>query len=131
MRNHRITILNKVAPAEKAFGEKTGYKREGSLSSSYEFTKGTRALREGALDAYDSVIFRLNFSGNVAKKITRESLIEMHGKIYQIQSLNEDYHDNKIIIRATEMTTQVNIVPEPYSDGGIVGGSQSSHEIGG
>lgn len=131
MRNHRITILNKVAPAEKAFGEKTGYKRDGSLSSSYEFMKGMRALREGALDAYDSVIFRLNFSGNVAKKITRESLIEMHGKIYQIQSLNEDYHDNKIIIRATEMTTQVNIVPEPYSDGGIGGGSQSSHEIGG
>ena len=115
MRNHRITILNKVSPAEKAFGEKTGYKREGSLNSSYEFNKGTRALREGALDAYDSVMFRLNFSGNVAKKITRESLIEMHGKIYQIQSLNEDYHDNKIIIRATEMTTQVNIVPEPYS----------------
>lgn len=131
MRNHRITILNKVAPAEKAFGEKTGYQREGSLNSSYEFNKGTRALREGALDAYDSVIFRLNFSGNVAKKITRESLIEMHGKIYQIQSLNEDYRDNKIIIRATEMTTQVNIIPEPYSDGSISGGSQSSHEIGG
>ena len=115
MRNHRITILNKVAPAEKAFGEKTGYRREGSIQSSYEFNKGTKALREGALDAYDSVIFRLNFSGNVAKKITRESLIEMHGKIYQVQSLNADYHENKIIIRATEMTTQVNIVPEPYS----------------
>jgi len=115
MRNHRITILNKVAPAEKAFGEKTGYRREGSIQSSYEFNKGTKALREGALDAYDSVMFRLNFSGNVAKKITRESLIEMNGKIYQIQSLNADYHENKIIIRATEMTTQVNIVPEPYS----------------
>lgn len=130
MRNHRITILNKVAPAEKAFGEKTGYKREGSLNSSYEFNKGTKALREGALDAYDSVMFRLNFSGNVAKKITRESLIEMHGKIYQIQSLNEDYHDNKIIIRATEMTTQVNIVPEPYSSSDIEGGSTQSHEVG-
>lgn len=129
MRNHRVTILNKVAPTEKAFGEKTGYQREGSLWSSYEFTKGTKALREGALDAYDSVVFRLNFSANVI--ITRESLIEMHGKIYQIQSLNADYHDNKIIIRATEMTTQVNIVPEPYSDGSISGGSQSSHEIGG
>ena len=130
MRNHRITILNKVAPAERAFGEKTGYKREGSLNSSYEFNKGTRALREGALDAYDSVIFRLNFSGNVAKKITRESLIEMHGKIYQIQSLNADYHDNKIIIRATEMTTQVNIIPEPYSSSSIEGGCAESHEVG-
>ena len=131
MRNHRVTILNKVQPTERQFGEKTGYKREGSLNSSYEFNKGTKALREGSLDAYDSVMFRLNFSGDVAKKITRESLIEMHGKIYQIQSLNEDYHDNKIIIRATEMTTQVNIIPDPYSDGGIGGGSQSSHEIGG
>lgn len=131
MRNHRITILNKVQPTEKAFGEKTGYKRDGSLNSSYEFNKGTRALREGSLDAYDTVIFRLNFSGNAAKTITRESLIEMHGKIYQIQSLNADHQENKIIIRATEMTTQVNIIPEPYSDGRISGGSQSSHEIGG
>lgn len=110
MRNHHVTILNKVAPAEKTFGEKTGYRRDGSLYSSYEFTKGTKALREGALDAYDSVVFRMNFSGSVASKITRESLIEMHGKIYQIQSLNADRQENKIIIRATEMTTQVNIV---------------------
>ena len=113
MRNHRVTILNKVAPTERAFGEKTGYRRAGTLWSSYEFAKGTKALREGSLDAYDSVIFRMNFSGEVAKKITRESLVECDGKIYQIQSLNEDHRDNKIIIRATEMTTQVNIVPMP------------------
>ena len=113
MRNHRVTILNKVTPSEKVFGEKTAYQRDGSLHSSYEFNKGTRALREGALDSYDTVIFRMNFSANVAKSITRESLIEMNGKIYQIQSLNEDYIENKIIIRATEMTTQVNIVPKP------------------
>jgi len=111
MRNHRVTILNKVSPSEKAFGEKTGYKRDGSLWSSYEFSKGTKALRDGALDAYDSVIFRMNFSANVT--ITRESLIECQGKIYQVQSLNEDHMENKIIIRATEMTTQVNIVPKP------------------
>lgn len=119
MRNHRITILNKVAPTEKAFGEKTGYKRDGSLNSSYEFNKGTRALREGSLDAYDTVIFRLNFSGNAAKTITRESLIEMNGKIYQIQSLNADHQENKIIIRANEMTTQVNIIPKPEPEPSI------------
>ena len=129
MRNHRVTILNKVQPSERQFGEKTGYRRDGSLWSSYEFSKGTRALREGALDAYDSVIFRMNFSANVT--ITRESLIECDGKVYQVQSLNSDKRENKIIIRATEMTTQVNIIPEPYSDGRISGGSQSSHEIGG
>ena len=108
MRNHRVTILNKVQPSERQFGEKTGYRRDGSLWSSYEFSKGTRALREGALDAYDSVIFRMNFSANVT--ITRESLIECDGKVYQVQSLNSDKRENKIIIRATEMTTQVNIM---------------------
>ena len=108
MRNHRVTILNKVQPSERQFGEKTGYQRDGSLWSSYEFSKGTRALREGALDAYDSVIFRMNFSANVT--ISRESLIECDGKVYQVQSLNSDKRDNKIIIRASEMTTQVNII---------------------
>jgi len=116
MRNHRITVLNKVQPSARTFGATTIYQREGSLSSSYEFNKGNKALREGALDAYDTVLFRLNFSGNVAKKITRESLIEMNGKIYQIQSLNSDYQTNKIIIRATEMTTQVNIADPSSSE---------------
>lgn len=128
MRNHRVTILNKVQPSERQFGEKTGYRRDGSLWSSYEFSKGTRALREGALDAYDSVIFRMNFSANVT--ITRESLIECEGKVYQVQSLNSDKRENKIIIRATEMTTQVNIIPDPYSSSGIEGGSTQSHEVG-
>ena len=113
MRHYRVTILNKVSPKEKTFGEKTAYKRDGSLWSSYEFNKGTKALREGALDAYDFVIFRINFSGDVAYNITRESLIKFKGKIYQIQSLNSDEMENKIVVRATEMTTQVNIVPKP------------------
>ena len=71
----------------------------------------------------------MNFSANVT--ITRESLIECDGKVYQVQSLNSDRRENKIIIRSTVMTTQVYIIPEPYSDGRIGGGSQSSHEIGG
>jgi hypothetical protein len=108
MRPYRVTILNKIAPTEKAFGEKTGYRREGSLWSSYKFTKGTKALREGALDAYDTVVFQMNFSANVT--ITRESLIECDGKIFQIQSLNDDPCENKIVVTATEMTTQVTII---------------------
>ena len=108
LRNHRVTILNKVQPQERQFGDKTGYRRDGSLWATYKFNKGTRALREGALDAYDTVVFQMNFSANVT--ITRESLIECDGKVYQVQSLNSDKRENKIIIRATEMTTQVNII---------------------
>ena len=36
MRNHRVTILNKVQRSERQVGEKTGYRRDGSLWSSYE-----------------------------------------------------------------------------------------------
>ena len=117
MRNHRVNILNKVQPSDRQFGEKTGYQRDGSLWSSYKFNKGTKALREGALDAYDTVVFQMNFSANV--KITRDSLIECNGKIFQIQSLNDDHHENKIVVTATEMTTQVNIVPKPEPDPSI------------
>ena len=117
MRPYRVTILNKVQPSERQFGEKTGYRREGSLWSSYRFNKGTKALREGALDAYDTVVFQMNFSANV--KITRDSLIECNGKIFQIQSLHDDHHENKIVVTATEMTTQVNIVPKPEPDPSI------------
>lgn len=116
LRNHRVTILNKVQPQERQFGDKTGYRRDGSLWSTYKFNKGTKALREGALDAYDTVAFQMNFSADVAYRITRESLIEFDGKIYQVQSLNSDYHENKIIIRATEMTTQVNVIDPSSSD---------------
>lgn len=125
----RITVLNK-ATAARQFGEKTSYQRIGQLWATYRWNKGTRALREGALDAYNTVMFQLQYSGNAAKAITRESLIEYDGKIYQIQSLNSDRRDNKIVITATEMTTQVNIIPEPYSSSGIEGGSTQSHEVG-
>lgn len=106
----RITVLNKVTGSERQFGEKTSYQRIGQLWATYRWNKGTRALREGALDAYNTVMFQLQYSGNAAKAITRESLIEYDGKIYQIQSLNSDRRDNKIVITATEMTTQVNII---------------------
>ena len=111
MRNHRVTILNKVQPSERQFGEKTGYRRDGSLWSSYEFSKGTRALREGALDAYDTVMFRCRY----IKQLDHWCLLKFKGKWYQITSFNDDYQDNQIQITATELANQqVNIV-EPYS----------------
>ena len=110
MRPYRITILE-VVPSTDTFGDTTSYRRAGKVFSSYKFNKGTKALRDGALDAYNTVLFQLNFSSNIS--ITRDSLIEFRGRIYQIQSLNDDYQANKIVITATEMATQVNIVPEP------------------
>jgi hypothetical protein len=36
-----------------------------------------------------------------------------------VQSLNSDKRENKIIIRATEMTTQVNIIDNPEPEPSI------------
>ena len=127
MRPHRVTVLNKVQPSERQFGDKTAYRRDGSLWSSYKFDKGTKAVREGVLDAFDIVTFQMNFSSNLT--ITRESLLECEGKIFQITSLNTDHLENKIVIRATEMTTQVTIVYSPSSSA-ITGGDANTHEIG-
>jgi len=110
MRQRRITILE-VVQSKDSFGDTTTYRRAGKVFSSYKFNKGTKALREGALDAYNTVMFQLNFSSNL--NITRDSLIEYRGKVYQIMSLNDDYQENKIVITATEMATQVTIVPDP------------------
>ena len=110
MRHYRIGILE-VVQSGKTFGATTSYRRAGKVFAAYKFNKGAKALREGALDAYNTVMFQLNFSSNI--NITRDCLVEFRGKIFQIQSLNDDYQANKIVITATEMTTQVNIVPKP------------------
>jgi hypothetical protein len=75
------------------------------------FNKGVKAMREGALDAYDTVMFRCRY----IKQLDRWCLLKFKGKWYQITSFNDDYQDNQIQITATELANQqVNIV-EPYS----------------
>ena len=70
-------------------------------------------MREGALDAYDTVMFRCRF----IKQLDRWCLLKFKWKWYQITSFNDDYQDNQIQITATELANQqVNIVeptPEP------------------
>ena len=75
--------------------------------------KGVKAMREGAMDAYDTVMFRCRF----IKQLDRWCLLKFKGNWYQITSFNDDYQDNQIQITATELANQqVNIVeptPEP------------------
>ena len=77
-----------------------------------------QVLREGAYDAYDTVMFRMRYNA----QIDRWCLLQYQGKWYQIQSFNESYQDNTIQITATEMANQkVTIVeptPEPASNAG-------------
>ena len=108
MLNTRITIAKRAAEAADGFGRNSQQKYEILCEcwASETFSRGTKALREGALDAYDVVMFRLRHNADV----DRWCLIQSNGKWYQILSLNDSYQDNQMQITAQEMTTPPAIV---------------------
>ena len=128
MLNKRITIAKRKDDAAESFGKSGQPKYEvlGTFWAAEDFNRGVKSLREGAFDAYDTVMFRMRYY----KGVDRWCLIQYNGKWYQIQSFNEDYQANEIQITATEMANQkVTIVeptPEPESNSGATNeGSES------
>ena len=108
MLNKRIQIYQRAEegsdPKGKNFG-KSGqpkYQLLGPFWANETFSKGVKALHEGALDAYDTVMFRLRYHAC----IDRWCLIRYNGTWYQILSFNADEHDNQIQITAQEMPNQ-------------------------
>ena len=128
--NKRIKIAKRVDSTGGDFGRSSGgqkYTMLGEFWASEKFDKGMKSLREGAVDAYDTVMFRMRFNAD----IDRWCLIQYQGKWFQIQSCNEDYQTNEIQITAKEMANQnVTIVYSP-TNSSISGGNGSSSEIGG
>ena len=124
MMNKRVTVAKRYQDTQETFGKSGQPKYEllGTFWMAETFTKGVKAMHEGALDAYDTVMFRCRFNAN----IDRWCLLKYRGKWYQITSFNEDYQENQIQITATEMANQqVTIVeptpvnPEQQNDGTI------------
>ena len=102
---HRVQILQRVQQASE-FGSKGGavtYEPIKTVWAEAKFTKGAKALREGALDAYDTVMFRMRYTNSV----NRDNFIGYQGKVYQIMSFNADYQDNIIQITATEIVGKI------------------------
>ena len=127
MMNKRVEVAKRAADDGATFGKSGQPKYEivGTFWMAETFTKGVKAMHEGALDAYDTVMFRCRYN----KNIDRWCLLRYHGKWYQITSFNEDYHENQLQMTAVEMANQnVNIVYSPSSSA-IAGGSTTSHEI--
>ena len=115
MMNKRVTVAKRYQDTQETFGKSGQPKYEilGTFWMAETFTKDVKAMHEGALDAYDTVMFRCRYN----KDIDRWCLLKYHGKWYQITSFNEDYQDNQIQMTAVELANQqVNIVeptPEP------------------
>ena len=96
---HRVTVLNKVLPTQGQFGTTTTYEEAGTFWADITWSKGTKALREGALDAYDTILVRMRYNTTV----TRDSRLKHSNTLYQIHSLHADYQDNTVQITATEI----------------------------
>ena len=104
--HNRVTIWNKVVST--GFGDTTSWQDVGTVWANVTFSRGMKSLREGALDAYDTVIIRMRYN----KIVTRDSLLVHDGRTYQIQSFHRDMRENIVQITAVEMVNpQVNIVP--------------------
>jgi hypothetical protein len=117
MMKYRVQVAKRAADDTATFGKSGQPKYEilGTFWMAEDFNKGVKSLREGAYDAYDTVMFRCRFN----KHLDRWCLLKYNGKWYQIQSFNESYQENQIQITAIELANQtVNIVeptptPEP------------------
>lgn len=96
--HQRITIRNKVLDGV-GFGDTTQYEDVKTVWANIAFTKGMKAMHEGALDAYDTVMIRMRWND----VISRDSHIVHDGKEYQITSFHRDYRENQIQITAVEI----------------------------
>ena len=108
MLNKRIFNAQRANDQEPTFGKQgqPRYTIIGEFWAAADFSRGTKALREGAMDAYDTMMFRLRYTD----QIDRWCLIQYDGKWYNIQSLNGSMQSNQIQITAQEMPNQPNIV---------------------
>ena len=113
--NKRVKVAKRAADTATNFGNngQMRYSILGEFWAAEDFNKGVKSLREGAYDAYDTVMFRMRFN----KDIDRWCLIQYQGRWYQIQSFNASYQDNQIQITAMELANQqVTIVNDNDND---------------
>ena len=104
MLNNRSVIAKRADDQAQTFGKQgqPRYAIVGEFWAAADFSRGTKALREGAMDAYDTLMFRLRYTD----QIDRWCLIQLDGKWYSIQSFHPDKQANQIQITAQEMPNQ-------------------------
>lgn len=98
--NKRVTILTREASFDGTFGRKGGdFIPVKTVWANCTYTKGVKSLREGAIDAYDTYLVRMDYHS----AMKRECRISWDDKIYQIISLNENKEANEMQIVCTEI----------------------------
>ena len=115
--NKRVAIMVRDTGIDGDFGRNSAgraYKYGTTVWAAYDFNRGTKSLREGALDGYDRVMFRMRWNPTV----DRSSMLVYDGKTYQIESFNADKYQNTIQITAVEAPGKdlSGLIPGPTPD---------------
>lgn len=98
--NKRIYILTRSANVDGDYGRVAGrYIIGRSIWSAVDWARGAKAMREGALDAYDVVMVRTRWSADV----TRETRFLIDGIVYEIDSMHADERANTIQATCREL----------------------------
>lgn len=104
MLDERIKILARCAAVDGAFGRGSGgtqYEEVAEVWAAVTWSKGMKALREGAVDAYDTLMVRTRWHN----LLTRDCRLQIKDKVYQIDSLNGSRREDQIQITCTELAT--------------------------
>lgn len=91
----RITIMNREASTDGAFGREAGkFVAVAHIWANVSFTKGKKAMQEGAIDAYDYYMVRCDWHS----MLKEESHLYFNEHEYQIESFKADKKANEMQI---------------------------------
>ena len=115
--NRRVAIMVRSTSDTGSFGRNSAgqsYAYAATVWAAVDFNRGTKAMREGAYDGYDRVMFRMRWNSTV----DRSSMLVWDGRTYQIESFNADKYQNTIQITAVEAPGKdlTSLLPTPTPD---------------
>ncbi|MCD8265829.1 MAG: phage head closure protein [Prevotellaceae bacterium] len=113
MLNQRVKFYH-PAKRQGVKGEATAYTFGQTCWAAVDFARGTRALRQGQVEVYTTIMLRLRFAGNSG--LTEYDRIEYLRKYYAIESFNADPAANTIQITAVQVAP-FKITVNTYDDG--------------
>lgn len=104
IRNERVSVLWPRGAVDGAYGRRSGgvvYDLKCTLWAAVDFVRGVKALQAGAVEVYDTLMVRMQWSG----KVRRDSVIVWRGRAYLIMSLNGNRLANTMQLTVREMTS--------------------------
>lgn len=101
----KVTIAARDEATTSRFGVDGGgvtFTAVGTFWANVTFTKGVKAMREGAVDAYDTIMVRMRWRDDV----DRDCIVQHDDRWFGIESFHRDYSSNIIQMTCRELANQ-------------------------